>query len=291
MVLLKGFDERGLRLLHQPGQPQGPRIGRRTAKAALLFHWKSLQPAGAAARAGRAGHATPRPTPISPRRAAAAQIGAWASKQSAPLESRLAFEKAVALYTAKYRDRRGAAAAALVGLSDRAARASNSGRTGRSACTTASSSAATGAGAHRGARRGSIRELEFASACAGSHDMPTMPHTNQPRRTLLLTGASRGIGHATVKRFSGGRLARHHLLAPSVPGELPVGGGPGGSHPGRPRRPRQHRARRSPRSSAGSTTASCTRWSTTRRSRPRPRAARGSARSTPRSTSGSTCSR
>jgi NAD(P)-dependent dehydrogenase (short-subunit alcohol dehydrogenase family) len=31
-----------------------------------------------------------------------------------------------------------------------------------------------------------------------------MPNTqsNQPRRTLLLTGASRGIGHATVKRFS-----------------------------------------------------------------------------------------
>jgi len=28
------------------------------------------------------------------------------------------------------------------------------------------------------------------------------PPTNQPRRTLLLTGASRGIGHATVKRFS-----------------------------------------------------------------------------------------
>jgi NAD(P)-dependent dehydrogenase (short-subunit alcohol dehydrogenase family) len=31
--------------------------------------------------------------------------------------------------------------------------------------------------------------------------MPTSA-TNQPRRTLLLTGASRGIGHATVKRFS-----------------------------------------------------------------------------------------
>jgi NAD(P)-dependent dehydrogenase (short-subunit alcohol dehydrogenase family) len=27
-------------------------------------------------------------------------------------------------------------------------------------------------------------------------------HSNQERRTLLLTGASRGIGHATVKRFS-----------------------------------------------------------------------------------------
>jgi len=30
--------------------------------------------------------------------------------------------------------------------------------------------------------------------------MPTT--SNQPRRTMLLTGASRGIGHATVKRFS-----------------------------------------------------------------------------------------
>jgi len=32
--------------------------------------------------------------------------------------------------------------------------------------------------------------------------MATAPQANQPRRTLLLTGASRGIGHATVKRFS-----------------------------------------------------------------------------------------
>src|ERR1700748_2531623 len=32
--------------------------------------------------------------------------------------------------------------------------------------------------------------------------MPTASPANQPRRTLLLTGASRGIGHATVKRFS-----------------------------------------------------------------------------------------
>jgi pyridoxamine 5'-phosphate oxidase len=31
-----------------------------------------------------------------------AQIGAWASQQSRPLESRLAFEKAVALYAARY---------------------------------------------------------------------------------------------------------------------------------------------------------------------------------------------
>jgi NAD(P)-dependent dehydrogenase (short-subunit alcohol dehydrogenase family) len=32
--------------------------------------------------------------------------------------------------------------------------------------------------------------------------MATAQHANQQRRTLLLTGASRGIGHATVKRFS-----------------------------------------------------------------------------------------
>src|SRR5215203_6113549 len=32
--------------------------------------------------------------------------------------------------------------------------------------------------------------------------MATAPQANYPRRTLLLTGASRGIGHATVKRFS-----------------------------------------------------------------------------------------
>src|ERR1043165_10185736 len=32
--------------------------------------------------------------------------------------------------------------------------------------------------------------------------MTTAPQINHPRRTLLLTGASRGIGHATVKRFS-----------------------------------------------------------------------------------------
>jgi NAD(P)-dependent dehydrogenase (short-subunit alcohol dehydrogenase family) len=39
------------------------------------------------------------------------------------------------------------------------------------------------------------------TALTNGRRMPTS-HANQPRRTLLLTGASRGIGHATVKRFS-----------------------------------------------------------------------------------------
>jgi len=65
--------------------------------------------------------------------------------------------------------------------------------------------------------------------------------TNQPPRTLLLTGASRGIGHATVKTFLGRGLARHHLLAPSVSGKLPVGRRARRSHPGRPCRRSQHK--------------------------------------------------
>jgi NAD(P)-dependent dehydrogenase (short-subunit alcohol dehydrogenase family) len=32
--------------------------------------------------------------------------------------------------------------------------------------------------------------------------MPTSQTENKDRKTLILTGASRGIGHATVKRFS-----------------------------------------------------------------------------------------
>jgi pyridoxamine 5'-phosphate oxidase len=70
-------------------------------KAALLFHWKSKsrqirlrgpveQVSAAEADAYYAS------------RSRLSQIGAWASKQSSPLESRLAFEKAIALYTAKF---------------------------------------------------------------------------------------------------------------------------------------------------------------------------------------------
>ena len=40
--------------------------------------------------------------------------------------------------------------------------------------------------------------------------MSTTSQNNQPRRTLLLTGASRGIGHATVMQFAmaGWRILR-----------------------------------------------------------------------------------
>src|SRR6201990_2143214 len=48
--------------------------------------------------------------------------------------------------------------------------------------------------AARGPRFGCIRESTSV--------MVNSQNNNPPRRTLLLTGASRGIGHATVKRFS-----------------------------------------------------------------------------------------
>src|SRR6202045_2691780 len=71
-------------------------------------------------------------------------------------------------------------------------RKSSSGKTGRSDCTTASLSRAQSR-ARLGPKRGSIHRLIAPMATS---------QPNQPRRTLLLTGASRGIGHATVKRFS-----------------------------------------------------------------------------------------
>jgi pyridoxamine 5'-phosphate oxidase len=100
MVLLKGFDERGFVFYTNLDSVKGHELAG-APKAALTFYWKSLQ------RQVRVrGHVEP----VSPAEADAyfatrsrmAQIGAWASKQSSALESRLAFEKAVARYTAKY---------------------------------------------------------------------------------------------------------------------------------------------------------------------------------------------
>jgi len=100
MVLLKGFDEHGFVFYTNLDSAKGRELERHP-KAALVFHWKSLnrqvrlrgtvEPVDAAE--ADAYFAT---------RPRLAEIGAWASKQSAPLESRLAFEKAIALTMAKY---------------------------------------------------------------------------------------------------------------------------------------------------------------------------------------------
>jgi pyridoxamine 5'-phosphate oxidase len=100
MVLLKGFDERGLVFYTNTDSQKGRELGS-NPKAALVFYWKSLgrqvRLRGSAEQVEDAeadAYFATRPR--------LAQIGAWASKQSAPLESRHAFEKAVALYTAKF---------------------------------------------------------------------------------------------------------------------------------------------------------------------------------------------
>ena len=100
MVLLKGADERGFVFYTNVISQKGRELDAHP-KAALVFHWKSLN---------RQIRVRGTVEPVTEAEADAyfatrpkqAQIGAWASKQSAPLESRLAFEKAVALYAAKY---------------------------------------------------------------------------------------------------------------------------------------------------------------------------------------------
>jgi pyridoxamine 5'-phosphate oxidase len=100
MVLMKGFDERGFVFYTNVESAKGRELDERR-KGALLFHWKSSNrqvrlrgPVERVTEAEADAYFATRPR--------LAQIGAWASKQSEPLEGRLALEKAVALYTAKF---------------------------------------------------------------------------------------------------------------------------------------------------------------------------------------------
>ena len=100
MVLLKGFDERGFVFYTNLDSIKGHELAG-APKAALTFYWKSLQRQVRAR--GSVEHVSQEEADAYfATRSRMAQIGAWASKQSVALESRLAFEKAVALYTAKY---------------------------------------------------------------------------------------------------------------------------------------------------------------------------------------------
>ncbi len=100
MVLLKSFDDRGFVFYSNAESIKGRELAA-APKAALAFYWKSLQ---------RQVRLRGDVEPVSNEEADAyfatrsrmAQIGAWASKQSAALESRLAFEKAIARSTAKF---------------------------------------------------------------------------------------------------------------------------------------------------------------------------------------------
>ncbi|WP_237155052.1 pyridoxamine 5'-phosphate oxidase [Oryzibacter oryziterrae] len=100
MVLLKAYDPRGFVFYTNFESQKGQEI-LASGKAALLFHWKSLK---------RQVRVRGTVTPVAKEEADAyyasrdrgSRIGAWASKQSRPLESRFALEKAVAEYGLKF---------------------------------------------------------------------------------------------------------------------------------------------------------------------------------------------
>ena len=100
MVLMKGFDEQGFVFYSHIDSAKGRELAAHP-KAALVFHWKSLRrqvrirgPVTTVTPAEADAYFATRPKQ--------AQIGAWASKQSQPLESRFAFEQAIALIAAKH---------------------------------------------------------------------------------------------------------------------------------------------------------------------------------------------
>ena len=100
MVLLKGVDDRGFVFYTNLESRKGGELAA-NPQAALCFHWKSL------ARSVRVEGAV---EPVSDAEADAyyqsrsrgSRIGAWASRQSRPLDGRFALEKAVAEYTLKF---------------------------------------------------------------------------------------------------------------------------------------------------------------------------------------------
>lgn len=100
MVLLKDVDPRGFVFYTNTESQKGRQLGENQC-AALCFHWKSLR---------RQVRVRGLVTQVSDEEADAyfnsrardSRIGAWASKQSRPLESRFALEKAVAGYAAKF---------------------------------------------------------------------------------------------------------------------------------------------------------------------------------------------
>ncbi len=100
MVLLKGFHDHGFVFYTNQGSQKGRELADRAA-AGAVFHWKSLR-RQVRLRGPVAPVTDAEADAYFATRARLSQIGAWASKQLAPLESRLAFEKAVALATARY---------------------------------------------------------------------------------------------------------------------------------------------------------------------------------------------
>ena len=100
MVLLKGWDEAGFVFYSNTESAKGRELAAQP-KAAVVLHWKSLRrqvrlrgPVTAVSEAEADAYYASRPRD--------SRIGAWASQQSRPLESRFALEAAVARFAARH---------------------------------------------------------------------------------------------------------------------------------------------------------------------------------------------
>ena len=100
MVLLKGFAADGFVFFTNFDSAKGRELLGQP-KAALCFHWKSVR-RQVRVRGPVSEVAKEEADDYFASRARGSRIGAWASKQSRPLESRFALERAVAVYTARY---------------------------------------------------------------------------------------------------------------------------------------------------------------------------------------------
>lgn len=100
MVLLKGFDHNGFVFYTNFESQKGKEIlGQK--KAAMCFHWKTLR-RQVRLRGPVEIVSDQEADEYFRSRARGSRIGAWASKQSRPLESRFALEKSVAEYTLRF---------------------------------------------------------------------------------------------------------------------------------------------------------------------------------------------
>jgi pyridoxamine 5'-phosphate oxidase len=103
IVLLRGCDERGFVFFTHYDSRKGEELFA-NPRAALTFHWKSLK------RQIRIEGTVDTVTEAEgdayfARRARMSQIGAWASDQSRPLDSRATFERRVAEAEARFKDK------------------------------------------------------------------------------------------------------------------------------------------------------------------------------------------
>ncbi len=100
VVLLKDADAAGFVFFTSRESTKGVEL-ELNAQAALCFHWKSLR-RQVRVRGTVEAVSGQEADDYFATRPRDSRIGAWASKQSRPLESRITLEKAVAKYTAKF---------------------------------------------------------------------------------------------------------------------------------------------------------------------------------------------